>query len=394
MVESIARQLWEQKLNTGSIPRELYSTTAERLMKGVFDGVGGKTFDYDDSRNALTAHLRHNVYSFSAAKSITELKHFNELQFDEAGQRRSWTAFRNAVYDAGYRFNETYLRAEWDNCEANAQMAVLWDELTAAHDYMEYRTVGDDRVRPAHARLDGLTLHKDSPVLRRIWPPCDWGCRCTMIPGIAANVRRTDAEAGALAKQVVTNPLFDNNPGLTKTIFKDNHPYFEHAGKTQQFDAVRNYGLPSLARLYAANDFPPLIIQDSKQAYYDWWFDQAKKTGDDILIRDRIGQNILFPSHSTTGTGKPADYFKDHIIRKDKEKRWEYASNFPDIMRDPDEIWSQRQNGKLVIYHVKYYEDGPYVVVSGDKNGSLMAETMYKLTREADIRRGALLFTK
>jgi hypothetical protein len=102
----------------------------------------------------------------------------------------------------------------------------------------------------------------------------------------------------------------------------------------------------------------------------------------------------VFDSYDTTGAGKPGDYFKDHILQKQSEKRWEYGHLFPDILKDPDDIWRQKQNEDLIICHLKYYEDGSYVVVRRDKGGTLIAEPMYKRIRPADIRRGSLLFTK
>ncbi len=45
----------------------------------------------------------------------------------------------------------------------------------------EYVSVGDDRVRPAHAALDGIRLPKDDPRWAEIMPPNGYGCRCTVI---------------------------------------------------------------------------------------------------------------------------------------------------------------------------------------------------------------------
>lgn len=46
----------------------------------------------------------------------------------------------------------------------------------------EYATVGDDRVRPEHAALDGVRLPKDDPFWSKNMPPNGWGCRCQAIP--------------------------------------------------------------------------------------------------------------------------------------------------------------------------------------------------------------------
>jgi SPP1 gp7 family putative phage head morphogenesis protein len=46
----------------------------------------------------------------------------------------------------------------------------------------KYVTVGDDRVRPAHAAMEGTTSPKDDPFWARNNPPNGWACRCTAIP--------------------------------------------------------------------------------------------------------------------------------------------------------------------------------------------------------------------
>lgn len=60
--------------------------------------------------------------------------------------------------------------------EANARPEI--DEILWG---LEYATVGDDRVRPAHAALDGVKLPKDDPRWNSIMPPNGYNCRCTVV---------------------------------------------------------------------------------------------------------------------------------------------------------------------------------------------------------------------
>jgi SPP1 gp7 family putative phage head morphogenesis protein len=45
-----------------------------------------------------------------------------------------------------------------------------------------YRTAEDERVRPAHAAMDGKRYPKRHPFWRRYAPPNGWNCRCELVP--------------------------------------------------------------------------------------------------------------------------------------------------------------------------------------------------------------------
>ena len=46
--------------------------------------------------------------------------------------------------------------------------------------FWEYLTVADGGVRPDHKALHGKVFRADDPVWKRIYPPWDWGCRCSI----------------------------------------------------------------------------------------------------------------------------------------------------------------------------------------------------------------------
>lgn len=82
----------------------------------------------------------------------------------------------------------------------------------------EYVTVGDERVRPTHAALDGLRRPKDDPVWRRIFPPNGYNCRCD-----ALEIYHDEpvAEATELPSVTEADPGFNFNPGEILAAMSD-----------------------------------------------------------------------------------------------------------------------------------------------------------------------------
>lgn len=381
----IARELLEQKRDQGYINKDLYFKTAGKLIDGMNSGLGGASFAYDDNRAVLSNYLKHNIYSFSAAKSLTEMLHFRDRMIDKNGNIKGFESFKKAIADDGYAFNNNFLRTEYNTANQSAIMAHKWETLDS--EYLEYSTVGDGRVREEHKKLDKLTLLKTSPVWNRIMPQNDWNCRCTVIPGKAQNVIHTDAEAGTIAKEVVTNPLFDNNVGKSRMIFKNEHPYFKNANGKETQLSYEQYGLQPLEKIIMATDLPTWT-EKTLLEYNDWWVKNANRNNNEIIVKDNLGNEILF-----------TERFKNHI--NDDEPRFRYGTELKNIIENPDEVWStiDAKNGKLNTFYLKYYD----VNESTKTTGAITimthvneAHSLYEINVEnrlKEIRRGVLKYT-
>jgi SPP1 gp7 family putative phage head morphogenesis protein len=53
--------------------------------------------------------------------------------------------------------------------------------MRAVYDRYEYKTAGDDHVRPAHEALNGIVRAADDDFWRSYWPPNGYRCRCTVV---------------------------------------------------------------------------------------------------------------------------------------------------------------------------------------------------------------------
>jgi SPP1 gp7 family putative phage head morphogenesis protein len=70
--------------------------------------------------------------------------------------------------------------------------------VTDALPFWEYMTVGDDRVRPEHAVLDGFQALAADPVWNKIYPPNGFNCRCTVIPLLADEAGKNAGDDGTM----------------------------------------------------------------------------------------------------------------------------------------------------------------------------------------------------
>ncbi len=215
----------------------------------------GTTSILDDEKGNLVKYLQQNIYHFSAAKSFTQMQYYRDAMIGEDGAIIGKGSFIKKIANTGEIFNKSHLETEYENAYYSSIMAHKWETLNA--DFIEYSTVGDRNVRPEHAALNKFTAPKDHAVWKKIYPPNGWNCRCTVVPGLEQNSEKkiTADEAGALLKPSLKDTPFENNVGISKVIFKDNHPYFVNANGKEANLSWQQYGLPNLDKIETFDDY-------------------------------------------------------------------------------------------------------------------------------------------
>jgi len=134
--------------------------------------VHGKVFTVAGATTADLARDLHQALTDALAKGST-LATFRK-DFDQIVQAHGWTYRGTRGWRTGVMFGANM---------RSAHMAGRWAQLQANKDrrpFLQYRTAGDAKVRPAHRKWNSFVAHIDDPIWSVIYPPNGWGCRCTV----------------------------------------------------------------------------------------------------------------------------------------------------------------------------------------------------------------------
>lgn len=181
--------------------------------------------------DAMRQHLQRSNYIFSGIKTFHELNEAFPSLIDDNGNRKPFEQFLNDVRNIDRTYNQNYLRAEYNFCQASADMAARWEGFEEDGDRynLQYRTANDDRVRPQHAALHGVTLPISDPFWKTYYPPNGWNCRCTVVQVRKSKYPVTPHDEamtrGAEATGKDTKGIFQFNPGIERKTFPDYNPY-------------------------------------------------------------------------------------------------------------------------------------------------------------------------
>jgi SPP1 gp7 family putative phage head morphogenesis protein len=220
---------------------------------------------------------------------------------DENGNRRSFEQFKKAVLPITDKYNVNWLRTEFDTATASARMAADWQVFQSEkklYPFLRYETVGDGRVRPEHAALDGMTVSVDSPLLDIYATPNGYKCRCYWIQ-VASGPERVPK----VLPEVPEN--FRNNPGKSGKLWATMGEYDNDVSRSK-----RN-ALEAFADVFVQNksfqDIRTRVLQYLRKHVLNakYTYSEGSFTVPSISVLKRLlfrSISILLPD----GTNRPA----------------------------------------------------------------------------------------
>jgi SPP1 gp7 family putative phage head morphogenesis protein len=304
IIDRIAKDLQDKKITSDEIDQEYITQTYNELSEGAANGYG-KNFNSfpKDGKGSTPTYLKRNIYAFSGAKSYAVLEKLNEMLVDQDGKLRPFNEFQQLARKVNENFNKNYLQAEYQTARTAAQMAEKWERLQETKDLfpnLKFRTVGDDRVRDDHEKLNGIIKPIDDKFWDRHYPPLDWRCRCDVVATAEDETKVNDKELPAVK--------FVGNVGKDKEIFTSKGSFFQLL-KTND-TAFRNAELSKLAaphdealtyRSKANKTVKVSLFKDDND--FDDNYERAK------IIVDQLKINVEIRAHVKVSGFKNPEYF-------------------------------------------------------------------------------------
>ena len=203
----------------------------------VILGAGAAVILLKQRRGLHTKNIYKGMHVYYRSKHLLRHEDFPRAQeafpslLDENGERKSFERFLNDVQKIDSTYNANYLRAEYNFVQASAEMAAKWEGFMEDGDRynLQYRTQKDDKVRPEHAALHGVTLPPSDHFWEEFYPPNGWNCRCTVVQVRKSKYPATDHDKamslGDEALQRDKKRMFRFNPGIEQKAVPDYNPY-------------------------------------------------------------------------------------------------------------------------------------------------------------------------
>lgn len=204
-----------------------------RTHAAVLDDAADYTIRQRPMDDISVQRLKESNYVFSGFKTFHELNEAFPSLLDANGNRKPFERFLSDVQTVNETYNRWYLKAEYNFAMTSASMAAKWKDWWDDEDrdryLLQYRTVGDKRVRKAHRALHNVTL----PVTSRFWdeyfPPNGWNCRCTVERVRRGKYAESDEAKAMLAGSQATagkhQEMMRFNPGKKMACFPAYNPY-------------------------------------------------------------------------------------------------------------------------------------------------------------------------
>ncbi|AVF49377.1 hypothetical protein AL492_17800 [Elizabethkingia anophelis] len=383
--EQLIQAIWNKEDILGAMG-ELITNEAIELIKGLRDGF--ETFNpYTGPDQLMLQMMEYNLFDFAASKTEARYATMMDLLTDGDRGIRPFNDFKRLCLEKTADLNTKYLQTEYNLSIAVGQNSASYVRFMAEKDtvtsFVQYQTVGDERVREAHQILEGKIFSLDDKEAMKLWPPNGYGCRCEMLQYVGETKGKVTTGKRGTELMYERDPKFKNsdfeiNRGDLKEVFTSKQFYTENKGLDKKINSMTydKYGLEkwedfkdTLKPMKLDKTITPENVKD---------LFKKEKNEDYMGFTDYMGRKMVLPEKT----------FKTHTsghYTSDAEKRHQIFPHVKDILKNPDEVWlNERNKGKYNSHYVKFYKDRAVIVNVNlnNKMEGLEIQTWYNLKRD------------
>lgn len=359
LIEEIARQIQSGKLKPSDLDSRLVEQIYNDVSKPVKEEFGDKWIKYDYKEpQSLIQKFKKNLWQFSSAKTLAELEYLNGLILDKNGRIKPEHQFMQDVRKANILFNRNYLQAEYQTAKRGAQMAHLWGQFQKQKHLfpnLVYRTVGDGRVRPEHAALNGIIKTIDDPFWQTYYPPNGWRCRCTVM-----NTAEKASEGEFEDKSI--KPEFHGNTALDEEILTSKGSFFKLLNKDHKAKInaeLLKYNAP-LEIAYHGKDYKKVFVSpfaDDK--------DLIPNVETAMVIVDKLRTDVKIRAHINLQNHKNPEYEINGKLADRKE-----VSSYTSIKSNLDTV--RKQGNQTIVYDITKFQNWNAYEITKNLKGKIL----------------------
>lgn len=200
--------------------REVLRIMNEATVEGIMQSDEPPTHDMD-----FYKALRHSNEVFSAFKVHTMGKEMAAKLTGADGKLKPFSEWRRDIESIASHQVGSWLQTEYNTAVVRAHAAADWQQYERDKDVMPMlRWMPTTSAEPelTHRKFWNakVNLPIDDPFWTKHYPGDHWNCKCSLEqnddPAVRTNTDMDDVPQRGL----------EGNPGITKEIFSDKHPYF------------------------------------------------------------------------------------------------------------------------------------------------------------------------
>ena len=228
--ERILKRISSEEFNyRKDIDPDLFGHTFETLDKGLRDTFGTPAWGTPD-RDFLE-YASKNLAIFSGFKTLQQQKELHNLLFDKNGKMKSFDQFRRDTVKVLDKYNQNWLRTEYNTLVARARFASDWKKFEKNKDlYPNLKWLPSSSIdkRDGHKLFYNRVWPIDDPFWNTNYPGNLWNCKC--------GIKSTSEGAAPFKNHNHSKPSpgLEENPGKTGKMFTDSHPYIKDATKSDK----------------------------------------------------------------------------------------------------------------------------------------------------------------